>query len=307
MAGYRDHHGALVVSNVCCGERLVVEVVPVTGAVLASPVVRVRQGQVLPQEEDTLAVEEPLEICLAWNEKGIAQHAVLTVTMRTPGNDRELVAGLLWSEGIVREPAQLVGLEKSDNPNSVTAHLAPGHQLDMKRYQRHFYSTSSCGVCGKMAIESLRLLCDPCLQAGWPLLPATAVLQLPEALLSAQTLFQQTGGVHAAALFNTAGELLLVREDIGRHNAVDKLLGACFLGQEHLSETVQPAGSVLAVSGRAGFELVQKALAANIAVMVAVGAPTSLAVQMAQAYNMTLVGFVKKQGFNIYSAPERIR
>lgn len=276
------------------------ELLPVTEVALNLPVVKFRRDQLFTSD-DSVAVEEPLEIRLAWNDKGITYNEALTVTMRTPAHDRELVAGLLFSEGVIRSLNQLACIEPGDTSNSLIAHLMPGHQLDIKKYQRYFYSTSSCGVCGKMAIESLKLLCNPLLVDSVPVVAAATISRLSQVLSVDQALFQQTGGTHAAALFDKAGELLLLREDIGRHNAVDKVLGACLLEQ-----TPNPSECILLVSGRAGFELVQKALAANIAVMVAVGAPTSLAVQMAQAYNMTLIGFVKNNSFNIYSGYQRI-
>lgn len=282
------------------------ELLPVTVAAVASEVTRVRNGRILPPENDDLSVEEPLEIRLQWLANGECQDEPLTITMRTPGHDRELVAGLLFSEGIIRESGQLQQLVVGDNPNSVTALLAPGHQLDIKKYQRHFYSTSSCGVCGKMAIESLRLLARPELKPGLPMVPVAVIEQLPSMLAAAQSVFQQTGGVHAAGLFDPHGKMRVICEDVGRHNAVDKVLGSYLLANALPLQDGVLQDSVLLVSGRAGFELVQKALMANIAVMVAVGAPTSLAVAMAQAYNMTLVGFARNQGFNIYSAPERI-
>jgi FdhD protein len=251
---------------------------------------------------DLLATEEPLEIRLRWQVEGVWQEEPLTITMRTPGHDLELAAGLLYSEGIVRRREHIASLAVGDNSNSVVAVLAPGHQLDLKRYQRHFYSTSSCGVCGKMAIESLQLLYRPVLPAAVASLQPVMVQALPEKLRAAQALFAGTGGVHAAGLFSATGELLVLREDIGRHNAVDKLLGARLLADDVCMDD-----TVLLVSGRAGFEVVQKALAANIAVLLAVGAPTSLAVDMAQAAGMTLVGFLKKTGFNCYSGAERLR
>ncbi len=251
--------------------------------------------------DDWLAVEEPLEIRLRWQQDGSWQEQPLTVTMRTPGHDSELAAGLLFSEGIVTAPEQLVAITAGDNANTLLVELAAGHQLDLKRYQRQFASTSSCGVCGKMAIESLRLLHAPQLAVDKPCIPAAMLQQLPQHLREQQGLFAQTGGVHAAALFTPAGELLLLREDIGRHNAVDKLVGACRYGA-----AANPRECVLLVSGRAGFELVQKALLSDIAVMAAIGAPSSLAVAMAQAHGMTLVGFLKQGGFNCYSGEQRI-
>lgn len=251
--------------------------------------------------DDLLAVEEPLEIRLRWQDRDGWQEEPLTITMRTPGEDEALVAGWLFSEGIVRYREEIVAMWRGDHPNTVVVQLTAGHQLDLKRFQRHFVSTSSCGVCGKMAIESLQLLHQPQLSATAPCLSPAAVQRLPQTLHAAQSLFAQTGGVHAAGLFDGTGTLLRLCEDVGRHNAVDKLIGSC-----RYREDVALGDKVLLVSGRAGFELVQKALMADIAFMAAVGAPTSLAVEMAQAHGMTLVGFLKGSGFNCYSGQERL-
>ena len=253
------------------------------------------------QQDDTLAVEEPLEIRLRWQRDSGWEEEPLTITMRTPGNDEELAAGLLFSEGIIRQRTQILAMHRGDNNNAIVVQLASGQQLDMKRFQRHFLSTSSCGVCGKMAIESLKLLHQPDLDQHTLRIDPATLKTLPEKLQTRQPMFQKTGGVHAAGLFNAGGELLLLREDVGRHNAVDKLIGACLLeGKPAMRDCV------LLVSGRAGFELVQKALAADIAVMAAVGAPTSLAIDMARSYGMTLAGFVKASGFNCYSGEQRL-
>lgn len=265
------------------------------------PVTLVQGGVPSAPQTDSLAVEEPLEIRLAWQHGDEAHEEPLTITMRTPGHDLALAAGLLYSEGIVRTRAQLATVQYGEHPNTVVATLATAERLDIKRYQRHFYSTSSCGVCGKMAIESLGLLYEPALQPGQPVLAAAVLARLPDSLRAGQSLFGLTGGVHAAALFSPTGECLLLREDIGRHNAVDKLLGECLLqGQP------DPQMAVLVVSGRISFELVQKALAANVAIMVAVGAASSLAVTLAQKHGMTLAGFTRAGAFTIYTAPERI-
>jgi FdhD protein len=252
------------------------------------------------RQDDLLAVEEPLEIRLRWQLGEVWQEEPLTITMRTPGHDAELATGLLFSEGIVTQCAQIVAMDTGENPNTLTVQLAAGHQLDLKRFQRNFYSTSSCGVCGKMAIESLRLLHEPRLSAGFPWVKTTILQQMPDTLRAAQPLFAQTGGVHAAGLFDTQGALLLLREDIGRHNAVDKLIGACRKNNIVLTD------KILLVSGRAGFELVQKALVADIAFMASVGAPSSLAVEMALAHGMTLVGFLKRNSLNCYSGDDRL-
>lgn len=277
----------------------------VTDSVTGQPVLPCRVLRVTASgtdsREDRLAVEEPLEIRLRWQHGAAWQEEPLTITMRTPGHDAELATGLLFSEGIVTQAGQIVALTTGENSNTLTVQLAAGHQLDLKRFQRHFYSTSSCGVCGKMAMESLRLLHEPQLSAGSPCVSAATLQQMPDTLRAAQPLFAQTGGVHAAGLFDAQGALLLLREDIGRHNAVDKLIGACRAGN-----AISLHDKVLVVSGRAGFELVQKALVADIAVMASVGAPSSLAVEMAQAHGMTLVGFLKRDSLNCYSGEERL-
>jgi FdhD protein len=259
------------------------------------------------QQEDTLAVEEPLEIRVRWQRAGAWEEEPLTITMRTPGHDLELAAGLLFSEGIVRQRSQIFSIRHADNNNTVNnntvvVELVDDHQLDMKRFQRNFISTSSCGVCGKMAIESLALLHQPQLDEQVPCIDVALLKTLPSLLKAAQTLFAQTGGVHAAGLFSTDGHLLMLREDVGRHNAMDKLLGACLS-----SDQFSMRHSILLVSGRAGFEIIQKALAADIGFVVAVGAPTSLAVELAQTYGMTLIGFLKDAGFNCYSGPQRLK
>jgi FdhD protein len=256
----------------------------------------------IAQQDDTLAVEEPLDIRLRWQRNGVWEEEPLTVTMRTPGHDTELAAGLLFSEGIVRNREQIIAITHGDNGNTVLVELSLDNQLDMKRFQRNFLSTSSCGVCGKMTIESLQLLHQPQLNEKTPQLDAALLQMLPEKLRAAQMLFKKTGGVHGAGLFGTDADMLLLREDVGRHNAVDKLLGACLL-----ENNFPVSDSVLLVSGRAGFEIIQKALAANIAFVAAVGAPTSLAIDLARTHGMTLVGFLKESGFNCYSGEQRIK
>ena len=254
------------------------------------------------QQGDTLAVEEPLDIRLRWRRNDVWEEEPLTITMRTPGHDIELAAGLLFSEGIVNNREQIIAITRGDNDNTVLVELSLDNQLDMKRFQRNFLSTSSCGVCGKMTIESLQLLHQPQLNEKTPQLNAALLQTLPEQLRAAQMLFKLTGGVHGVGLFGVDGSMLLLREDVGRHNAVDKLLGACLL-----EKTISARDCILLVSGRAGFEIIQKALAANIAFVAAVGAPTSLAIDLARTHGMTLVGFLKESGFNCYSGEQRIK
>ena len=252
---------------------------------------------------DQLAAEEPLEIRVGYEVDGERQHRTLSVTMRTPGNDEELAAGFLLTEGIIHDKADLLGIipcpdvQKAEEAgNVVRAELAPHVTVDFAAMERHFYTSSSCGVCGKTSIDAVRTASCPVLPAAGPHLRYDVVHQLPERLRAAQAGFEQTGGQHAAALFTPAGELLLLREDVGRHNALDKLIGAALLaGWLPLHQ------HVLLVSGRASFELVQKAAAAGIGVLAAVGAPSSLAVQAAESFGMTVLGFVRNERFNIYS------
>ena len=262
---------------------------------------------------DVLAVEEPLEIRL-----GIGgTHRSISITMRTPGEDAELAAGFLFTEGILRGPDQIrqirhcglkIGKQKgalerasSLNSNTIRVDLHEGVDIDFKRLERHFYTTSSCGVCGKSSIDALATTTTKLADREYPTLESDLIHTLPEKLRAAQDVFAQTGGLHASALFTAGGELVMSREDVGRHNALDKVIGAKFLNDE-----LPLSDKILLVSGRASFELVQKALMARIPVLIAVGAPSSLAVELAGEFGMTLVGFVRDGSFNVYSCPERI-
>jgi FdhD protein len=259
--------------------------------IITVPIRKVEGAEVLVAQ-DLLAVEEPLEIRLGG--KNVA------ITMRTPGNDRELAAGFLFTEGIVKNPGQVSSVSLTDR-NVVTVLLADETGVDFERLERHFYMSSSCGVCGKASIQALEAAECPALDRNLPIVDPAVIHQMPETLRTRQAVFERTGGLHAAALFDTAGELLDVREDVGRHNAVDKLIGSAFL-----KASVPLNRHVLLVSGRASFELVQKALMAGIGVMAAVGAPSSLAVEVALRYGMTLAGFVRNRRFNVYSGEWRV-
>lgn len=273
-----------------------------TPGVAVRRVVHVRDGQ-FETADDAVAAEEPLEIRLAWGER--VQR--LAVTMRTPGHDADLAVGFLAGEGVVQQPADVVEAFHTPlqggtaDPNVVVVRLAEGVRFDASRLERHVYTTSSCGVCGKASLEAVRAIRGPDLPDGPRLAPET-IHALPAALRRAQAAFDQTGGLHAAALFDAAGALLVVREDVGRHNAVDKVVGAFLRAGAGV-----PVESVLLVSGRASFELVQKAVAAGIPILAAVGAPSSLAVDLAADAGLTLVGFVRDGRFNVYAGAQRVR
>jgi FdhD protein len=254
-------------------------------------------------ERDVLAVEEPLEIQLEAVTGGNAIRKTISVTMRTPGHDVELAVGFLFGEGIVhdRRAIEDVGVAESSD-NVVRVRLAAHADVDLTRFERHFYTTSSCGVCGKTSIEALQTTSRYPLPPCQPVVDAELIHHLPRAARDAQEVFASTGGLHASALFDTGGRLLGLREDVGRHNALDKVIGA-----ELLAERLPAHGTLLVVSGRASFELVQKAVMAGIPILVAVGAPSSLAVQLATCTGMTLVGFVRDGRYNVYTGGERVR
>ncbi len=279
---------------------------------------RVLEHQVITTDggevTDLLAVEEPLEIRLGLPDK---THRAISITMRTPGDDGELAAGFLFTEGILSSPEQITQIRHCGlkirtgrgvidrtsalNSNTIRVDLTDGVELDLKRLERHFYTSSSCGVCGKSSIEALRTGVKSLPENGLSI-NGEVVHSLPARLRETQSVFDETGGLHASALFTADGGLEIVREDVGRHNAVDKVIGRKFLdGELPLSDRI------LLVSGRASFELVQKALMAGIPVLAAVGAPSSLAVELANAYGMTLIGFVRDGRFNVYCRGERIR
>jgi FdhD protein len=242
------------------------------------------------REQDLVAVEEPLQIRLG--DCGVA------ITMRTPGHDRELALGFLFTEGLLASPEQIADI-RVDESGAVIVSLIAGATPDIDA--RRFYVTSSCGVCGKVSIDALAASGCSMLPAGQPKLSADLIPHFPAKLREDQAIFEHTGGLHAAGLFNTAGELLYLREDVGRHNAVDKLIGAAF--REHRL----PLGEhVLMLSGRISFELVQKAVTAAIPIVIAVGAPSSLAIETALRFGMTLIGFVRGGHFNVYAGGDRL-
>ena len=271
-------------------------------SIIRSLVVRVEGDHAGDPREDLLAVEEPLEIQLGYERRGWRVHKSVSITMRTPGADAELALGFLFTEGIIGGIAQTSAVSREE-ANVVRVELKDGVAVDLQRLERHFYTTSSCGVCGKASIAALNVGGRKLAVADGPVFDAATIHGLSAKLRETQAVFEQTGGLHAAALFDVSGRLLDVREDVGRHNAVDKLIGSALLG----GAPVPFADRLLFVSARASFELVQKALAAGIPVLAAVGAPSSLAVGLAAAHGMTLLGFVRGGRFNIYAGEQRIR
>lgn len=251
--------------------------------------------------DDVVALEEPLEIRLAFGTGAAQKRQSLAVTMRTPGQDSELALGFLFTEGIIAAPEQVLQIRQLDE-NTLLATLQPGVEVDIARLTRHLFTSSSCGVCGKASLDAVQTVACHYPAPGQPVVDPAVLYELPNRLRAAQATFDLTGGLHAAALFDTAGNLLLLREDIGRHNAVDKVLGAALAQRMPLPFH----NMILMVSGRAGFELVQKATMAGLPMLAAVGAPSSLSIELAEAGGLTLAGFLRGERVNVYTHHERI-
>ncbi|KAA0991706.1 formate dehydrogenase accessory sulfurtransferase FdhD [Dyadobacter aurulentus] len=250
---------------------------------------------------DFLAVEEPLEIRIAYQESGRAHWKTISVTMRTPGNDRELAAGFLFTEGIIQSINDIKKIESSVfEENLVLVTLSDSCSPNLHTSERNFYTTSSCGVCGKTSIDAITTVL-PFNLPNTLHVNRELLFTLGARLSGQQNIFEETGGLHAASLFAHEGTLLHLCEDVGRHNALDKLIGAALLADQ-----LPLAGKILLLSGRASFELIQKALMAGIELVAAIGAPSSLAVKLAEAHHLTLVGFLKNDRFNVYTGYHRI-
>ena len=286
---------------------------------LQTPVEKVA-GQTSRQILDTLAIEEPLEIQLTYGPSESRATRSISVTMRTPGNDFDLAAGFLMTEGVIQDandieqithaghsfaedkqsPQTMDSLKLGSRQNIVRVDLAADIAVNLGSVQRNFYTTSSCGICGKASLLALRTVCPPRARNNFKV-DAQLLYRLPKRLRAFQGVFDRTGGLHGAGLFDSTGNLLSLREDVGRHNALDKLIGA-----EFLADRTPLRDRLLLLSGRASFELLQKALMGGIPMVAAVGAPSSLAVQVAKEFDITLVGFLREDRFNIYNGRENI-
>ncbi|CAN5592815.1 formate dehydrogenase accessory sulfurtransferase FdhD [soil metagenome] len=261
-------------------------------------------GTEVARRADRLATEEPLEIRLVAGR----ERRTLAVTMRTPGSDFELAAGFLHGEGVVSQPSDVRtisycvdhAIHEEQRFNIINVELESSMLPDVSALERHFFTSSACGVCGKTSLESLRMARRPSISPG-PVIERDVVYGLPDKLRAAQGLFTSTGGLHAAALFEPDGNIVAVREDVGRHNALDKLIGWALL-----QARLPLAGHIVLVSGRASFELLQKCIMAGAPFVCAVSAPSSLAVELAREFGITLVGFLRAERFNIYACPERL-
>jgi FdhD protein len=258
-------------------------------------------------EEDFLAVEEPLEIRIQYGEEGSRKVKNASITMRTPGNDNELATGFLFTEGIIKSIDEVVKIENDvevcmeGRQNTITVGLKENIMPKLDSLERNFYTTSSCGVCGKASLESIRTLkpnekLEPIkIEVDFQILK-----QLPGFLRKSQNDFEATGGLHASALFDINGDLLLIKEDVGRHNALDKLIGSALLNN------IPIHNCIVLLSGRVSFELVQKAAMAGIRIIAAIGAPSSLALDLAREFDITLIGFLSNSRFNIYHGENRV-
>jgi len=266
------------------------------------------KSKVLNEFDDQISIEEPLEIILKYKDKKTWVEKTISITMRTPGHDEDLVRGFLFNERVVEQISHIDNIELVGDPvgqyklkNKAVATINNSENIDIDKIKRNFLTNSSCGVCGKTSLDSLEIIKKDKILRSVPKINHEIIMKSPLMLRQNQSEFVKTGGIHASGLFDKKGNVIALREDVGRHNALDKLIGLVL--KENLLDN---NSQFLTCSGRLNFDLVQKALMANIGVLVGVGAPTSLAVDLAKKFNMTLVGFVKDKSFNIYSNNERI-
>ena len=266
------------------------------------------EGLTRDNSRDCIAIEEPLEIIVRYFKDNEWILEPLMVTMRTPGDDESLVSGLLFSEGIIQDKGAIDTIEvngknkgKYDVDNSLVVTLTKGNQLDLKNLQRHFMVNSSCGVCGKGTLNAIEIAYEPKINKEGPIVDIGLITKLPNILKSEQYQFANTGGVHASALLTQQGEVLHLAEDVGRHNALDKLIG-----HVRCNDMLKPIEQFVMCSGRLGFDIIQKAVMSGIGMIVGIGAPTSLALDLATKFDITLIGFIKKNKYNIYTGNWRI-
>ena len=258
--------------------------------------------------KDHVSVEEPLEMNLRFKQNSNWHTENLSITMRTPGNDEDLVTGFLFNERIVEDVNQIIKIEKQGDQvgdyniqNKIEATIDNIKNIDIGKLKRNFLTNSSCGVCGKTSLDTIEVIKNDKLDLYFPKIQKKIIMKSPELLMSEQSEFSKTGGIHASSLINDSGKVMVTREDVGRHNALDKLIG-----YTHRKKLIDNHSQFIACSGRLNFELIQKGLMSNIGVMAGVGAPTSLAIDLAKRFEMTLLGFVKNNSFNIYTNKERI-
>ncbi len=265
-------------------------------------------GSIKEEVQEHVSVEEPLEMSLKFKKGDRWNIENISITMRTPGNDEDLVSGFLYNEKIIENINEIEKVEKKGEivgdynlQNKIEVTINNTKNLNIRKIKKNFITNSSCGVCGKTSLDSIEVLKKNKIDLSFPKINYNIILKSPEFLQNNQLEFSKTGGIHASALIDGKGEVIAIREDVGRHNALDKLIGHVLK-----NKIIKPENQFIACSGRLNFELVQKALMSNIGLMVGVGAPTSLAIDLAKRFNMTLVGFVKQDSFNIYSNKERI-
>tara|TARA_B100000131_G_scaffold102007_1_gene99004 strand:+ start:306 stop:1142 length:837 start_codon:yes stop_codon:yes gene_type:complete len=258
--------------------------------------------------KDSISVEEPLEMRIKFKNNGSWETQNISITMRTPGNDEDLIRGFLFNERIVENLNNITSIEKKGDDvgdynlkNIIEASIDDTKNLEIGKLKRNFITNSSCGVCGKTSLDAIEIIKNEKLDLNFPKLKREIIVKSPELLRNMQSEFSKTGGIHASALIDINGKVIAIKEDVGRHNALDKLVGF-----SHYKKLIDNHSQFIACSGRLNFELVQKALMSNIAIMVGVGAPTSLAIDLAKRFDMTLVGFVKSDSFNVYSNENRV-
>ena len=266
------------------------------------------KGNTSSSVNDLVSIEEPLEMTVRYKKNKEWVNDSISITMRTPKNDEDLITGLLFCEGIISKKSEIEKIEflgdkvgKFKIQNKIQITLNNGENLDIKHLRRNFLTNSSCGVCGKTSMDSLEIICKTEINKDNPKIKSSLITEVPNILRQNQSEFSKTGGIHASALFNASGKPLVIREDVGRHNALDKVIGHSF--KNSIFDT---KNQFIACSGRLSFELVQKSLMANIGLLMGVGAPTSLAIDLAKRSDMTLIGFVKSDSFNIYCGENRI-